>query len=66
MTKNNNMDDWLRNTKVGHFIFLMLFSITFIGIIHIFIPSINFISAIIGSTLVAIILSINDDNKKWI
>ena len=64
LIKTENFIDWIYETKVGHFLFLMI-SITIIGgIISIFVSNV-FWNMLIGAFIVSIYLSISDDNEQW-
>ena len=59
-----NFIEWIFSTKVGKFIFVIVFSGITNGIITLIFP-LHFAPMMIGSVAVAIILSVSDWRLKW-
>lgn len=66
----NKILNWIANTKLGHFVWQMVFSILGLCIIYLISPKLNSINNtlffIIGTTIISIVFCIGDDNDKWI
>lgn len=57
--------EWIFSTKAGKFIFLIVFSGTMNGILTLISHWFHFVPMMIGSFVIAIIMSASDWRLKW-
>jgi len=60
------MKEFIFYTKLGHFLFVVVFAGILGGILCSIFHTIHFIPLIIGASVVGGVLDIIDNNKRWI
>lgn len=62
----NKINNWIFNTKLGHFLFIMIFISLFVIIIQFFMEKpVIIISGLISGGLCSLYFAITDKNKKY-
>lgn len=64
-----NLLTFLFGTKVGHIVFIVVFTMIIVALLSLFIKFIDaevFIGAFLGSLAVGIYFAIKDKNQKWL
>ena len=59
------MNDFITDTKLGHFLFMITFSLIVCGILSA-LTSMDLSMMMLGAVPVAAIFSIFDDNDRWV
>ena len=65
MKPKEKIKNYMFSTKLGHFLMLVFFSVLIELVLLIIMPEL-FLPAVYGSMCTAFILSLTDDNEKWV
>lgn len=60
------MLNWFFDTKLGHFLFILIFSIIIGGLVCVTFKSLSLMPMIIGASIVGAFFAITDKNDRWI